>query len=174
MKGLTLHEPRASLIACGVKTIETRSRRRSQQHIGERIFIHAAKRKPTQDGLTLLTGIDPLPKGYTRHAASGVIIPDSQVGIPLGKIVAVATLSDFAQVEESNHIHQATGQPMVRAASSAARKSVYFFSDKYGDFSVGRWLWVLTDTTPVKPPLIVRGMQGFWECTHDSLDAYRV
>ena len=96
MKGLTLHEPRASLIACGIKTIETRSWRRSQQHIGERIFIHAAKRKPTQDGLALLTGIDPVPKGYTRDAASGVIIPDSQVGIPLGKIVAVATLSDFA------------------------------------------------------------------------------
>ena len=88
--------------------------------------------------------------------------------------MAVATLSDFAQVEETNHSHQATGQPMVRAASSAARKSVYFISDKYGDFSVGRWLWVLTDTTPVKPPLTTRGMQGFWECTHDSLDAYRV
>ena len=55
MKGLTLHEPRASLIASGVKTIETRSWRRSQQYIGERIFFHAAKRKPTQDGLETQT-----------------------------------------------------------------------------------------------------------------------
>ena len=174
MKGLTLHEPRASLIACGVKTIETRSWRRGQHYIGERIFIHAAKRKPTQDGLALLSGIDPLPRGYKRDAASDVIVADSQFGIPLGKIVAVATLSDFAQVEETNHIHQASGHPMVRAASSAARKSVYFFSDKYGDFSVGRWLWVLTDARPVNPPLIARGFQGFWDCALDSLDAYRV
>ena len=174
MKGLTLHEPRASLIACGVKTIETRSWRRGQHYIGERIFIHAAKRKPTQDGLALLSGIDPLPRGYKRDAASDVIVADSQFGIPLGKIVAVATLSDFAQVEETNHIHQASGHPMVRAASSAARKSVHLFSDKYGDFSMGRWLWVLTDARPVNPPLIARGFQGFWDCALDSLDAYRV
>ena len=169
MKGLTLHEPWASLIACGVKTVETRSWRRSQQYIGERIFIHAAKRRPTQDGLALLAGVDPLPQGYKRDPASGAIVPDSEVRIPLGKILAVATLSDFAQVEETNHIYQATGQPMVRAASSASMQSVYFVSDKYGDFSVGRWLWILTDVAPVKPPLIARGFQGFWECTLDSL-----
>ena len=173
MKGLTLHEPMASLIACGVKTIETRSWRGSQRYIGERIFIHAAKRKPTQDGLALLAGVDPLPEGYKRDAASDAIVPDTKVRIPLGKILAVATLSDFAQVEETNHIHQATGQPMVRAASSALMESVYFVSDKYGDFSVGRWLWVLTDVTLVKPSLIARGFQGFWECTLDSLEAYR-
>ena len=173
MKGLTLHEPRASLIACGVKTIETRSWRCSQQYIGERIFIHATKKKPTQDGLVLLADIEPLPQGYKRDAASDAIIPDSRVRMPLGKILAVATLSDFAQVEETNHTHHATGQPMVRAASSATVESVYFVSDKYGDFSVGRWLWILTDIAPVKPPLIARGFQGLWECTLDSLEAYR-
>ena len=49
MKAITLHQPWASLIAEGVKTIETRSWAPPAALWGERIAIHAATRKPTVD-----------------------------------------------------------------------------------------------------------------------------
>ena len=44
MKAITLHQPWATLIADGAKTIETRSWRPPQTLIGQRIVIHAGKR----------------------------------------------------------------------------------------------------------------------------------
>ena len=41
MKALTLHQPWASLIACGAKRIETRSWPPPKSLIGKRIAIHA-------------------------------------------------------------------------------------------------------------------------------------
>lgn len=46
MKALSLHQPWASLIAEGVKTIETRSWRAPQSMVGQRFAVHAAKRMP--------------------------------------------------------------------------------------------------------------------------------
>ena len=43
MPAISLHQPWASLIAYGVKTIETRSWRPPTKFIGQRIAIHGAK-----------------------------------------------------------------------------------------------------------------------------------
>ena len=45
MKALTLHQPWASLIAEGPKTVETRSWSAPAWVIGQRIAIHAGKRQ---------------------------------------------------------------------------------------------------------------------------------
>ena len=34
--------------------------------------------------------------------------------------------------------------------------------DPHGDFSVGRWLWLLTDVERVDPPIPARGYQKVW------------
>lgn len=44
MKAVSLWQPWASLIACGAKTIETRSWPAPRTVVGQRIAIHAAKR----------------------------------------------------------------------------------------------------------------------------------
>ena len=44
MKAISLHQPWASLIAVGIKTIETRSWAPPKALIGQRIAIHAAKK----------------------------------------------------------------------------------------------------------------------------------
>lgn len=44
MKAITLHEPWASWIAAGLKTIETRTHDRYKRLIGQRIAIHAGQR----------------------------------------------------------------------------------------------------------------------------------
>lgn len=58
MKALTLWQPWASLIALGVKTIETRSWAAPKSLIGQRIAIHASKRGLPVGGIRL-------PKKYT-------------------------------------------------------------------------------------------------------------
>ena len=54
MKAITLHEPWATLIACGAKKIETRDWAPPRSLIGERIAIHAARREPGAGNLQLL------------------------------------------------------------------------------------------------------------------------
>jgi hypothetical protein len=44
VKAITLHQPWASLIACGLKTIETRTHDRFRSLVGETVAIHAGKR----------------------------------------------------------------------------------------------------------------------------------
>ena len=62
MKAITLYQPYATLIAEGVKTIETRGRAAPQKLVGTRIAIHAAKREP--EGLIYSRGRNGFIIGY--------------------------------------------------------------------------------------------------------------
>jgi hypothetical protein len=35
--------------------------------------------------------------------------------------------------------------------------------DDFGDYSEGRWAWLLTDVKPLNPPIAARGAQGFFD-----------
>ena len=37
--------------------------------------------------------------------------------------------------------------------------------DKFGDFSIGRWLWFLEDVQRLEEPVPARGYQGIWNWT---------
>ena len=76
MKALTLHQPWASLIADGRKTIETRSWAPPRTLIGERIAIHASLKVDR-----------PLSEKW---------FPGEHV--PLGAIICTARIDDFASV----------------------------------------------------------------------------
>ena len=52
MKAITLWQPWATLIADGIKTLETRTWEPPADLIGQRIAIHAAKRPMTSEHLT--------------------------------------------------------------------------------------------------------------------------
>ena len=88
MKVLTLHQPWASLIALGVKTIETRSW--STQYRGP-LAIHAGARAPKSMfiGDYLVTGTGRLSVKKTGHGATL---------LPLGAIVATCTLVDVVPI----------------------------------------------------------------------------
>lgn len=82
MRAITLHEPYASFMACGVKTIETRH---WSTPFRGRLAIHAAK------------GIPP----YAREAMDDPVISGLMIQnginrnmLPLGSIVAVVTVID--------------------------------------------------------------------------------
>ena len=133
MKTLTLHQPWASLIADGRKTIETRSWPPPRALVGERIAIHAGKQ------------VD-MPLASEWYAGQSV---------PLGAILCTARIDDSARV--------VTGSPCWRAWWSRRRVYTRVPEDEFGDFSLGRYLWQLSAVEAVDPVVYVRGRQGLWD-----------
>ena len=145
MKALTLHQPWATLIAAGVKTTETRSWGPPKSLIGHRIALHAGKQLiKSQNGLG----------AGTWEMMNTLYGPEWSDRIPRGKIVATARLADARRVVA---LDLETGR--ARLSGSPARTVL---ADPYGDFSPGRWLWLLADVQPCNPPAPARGAQGLW------------
>jgi hypothetical protein len=145
MKAISLHQPWASLVACGTKTIETRSWPAHKSVIGERIAIHAAK---TREGKYNFLGRD-LPLNFDD--------------LPFGALVCTAVLDRCVKV---NHIWRGCyeqSSPCVLCTVSEFPMSEQFPVDRYGDFNRGRWLWILKDIQPLDRPISTPGRQGFWE-----------
>ena len=152
LKAISLHEPWASLIASGHKTLETRSWRPPKRLVGCTIAIHAAKRRPTKEDLRVLQGIDPVPEGYQRDPA-GVVSPTQTT--PFGKVLCTARLVAVWQVDSE----VMDGQ--VHGWNAAVERMLPV--DRFGDFSRGRHLWELADVTQLPCPANAVGRQGFWE-----------
>ena len=175
MKALTIRQPWASLIALGVKHIETRSWRASQSLIGQTIAIHAGKWQP-EPGNEYGTG-------WWWHDDCGdpIIVEQNptngwnQAPAPLGAIVATATLADCLPMvdyaEESHRPNPWNGKhrlwPNVRPGelwrTNPAGGPALDVSDQlpFGDFQPGRWAWMLTDVQPCDP-VPAKGKQGLW------------
>lgn len=228
MKALSLHQPWASLVALGVKTIETRSW--STSYRGP-LAIHAAKRTPEYglevgrwtvcpsyprgDELVLIgsntghvlqvktdredprlrhyvscscgwTGPrrDPIPLvEFERDKGRHLRDTDRQRSLPLGAVVATCELVDVVPIYDANHKldlawehHVAetvsSGElwlwegPSDTEAPSTGRPSWLHrdIADQrpYGDFTPGRFAWLLGDIVPLDPPVPAKGHQGLW------------
>ena len=149
MKAITLHQPWASLIAHGVKSIETRSWAPPQSLVGQRIAIHAGKNVV---GPQLLNG-------NTRQAIARLFGEEWEKDIPKGSVVATALLTDARQVGFQRYVG--------RVLASSPSYTGWIEPDPYGDFSVGRWLWILTDIQKVEPLVPALGRQGLWDWCPD-------
>ena len=130
---LTLWQPWASLIAMGAKTMETRSWRPPPMAVGGLLAIHAAK---TREGVKLVRSVEHHDIEMTMRAW---LTSDWADDIPYGEVVAVARLAGA-----------------VQCPSERVRP------DAYGDFSRGRWAWILEDIHVLKEPVSARGHQGVW------------
>lgn len=194
---LSLWQPWASLIALGVKTIETRSW--STQYRGP-LAIHAGAKKPrnvwAQEPPDLY---DPIAIDRYLEITEDVHGSGSflyQWRGPLGAIVATCTLADVVPLvglgEETAvrriEVGTAVGEPnlMLCAPDPAVTEyppevsfrfndepeagidfdaSDYYERDvtdqrPYGDFTPGRFAWLLADIVPVDPPVPFKGGQG--------------
>lgn len=143
MKGLTMTQPWASLVAMGANRIETRSWRTGYRGP---IAIHAAKAFPTQAKRLCRRW----PYEETLRAAG---YPTAE-SLPLGALIAVAELEDVIEFD-----HRSLAE--VRARS--ARGELPPHDAEFGDFSPGRFGFVLRDVRPLHPPIPARGMLGLWE-----------
>lgn len=156
MKAITIYQPQASLVALGIKTIETRPSAPPDGVLGQRIAIHAGKRKPKVPA-NMLAALDGV----------GMTLEQVQL-LPLGKVVATAVLYEAVQVESVVQRYRpaepgnVTEFAVVRSADGERRELAV---DPWGDYREGRWLWRLSDIQPVDPPVPARGKQGWWEWT---------
>ena len=154
MKAITLHQPWASLIACGLKTIETRDWPPPRAVVGERIAIHAGKRDPDS---------------WEWNDDIRLACEPWDFDIPLGVVVATARLAEVRKVTQNPRVRR--WEPDYRYVLATSRISTLDHReikiDSFGDFSLGRWLWMLTDIQRIEPPVPARGRQRLWDWCPD-------
>lgn len=136
-------QPWASLVAIGENSIETRSW--GTRHRGP-LVIHAAKGFP-RDARQLCSA-RPYREVLARHGYADAS------DLPVGAIIAVAELMDVMRFTRSSLRE-------VRARARAGELPPH--EADFGDFSPGRYGWVLGDIRALSQPVPVRGMLGVWE-----------
>lgn len=169
MKALTLHQPWASLIAVGAKTIIDRDKPTTYRG---RLLIHAA--------LTYSDRDDALEawSAYQTHV---------RVDLVLGAVIASCTLLDCVPIvgwaedppcdhltvngdvlnawayvpDDERRIWQALN-PMKRASNDGPNRDDRSDQLPFGDFTPGRFALLLDDVEAVDPPVPMKGRQGLW------------
>lgn len=142
IKCLTLLQPWASLAALNARKIETRAWR--TWYRGP-LLIHAARAFP--QSMQNLCKQEPFAKvlaeaGYT-HPRSGQVDPGR---LPLGMILAVCNLKHCVRI----------GTPGIELPPSEPERS-------FGDYTTGRYAWILSDVRPLPEPIAAHGSMGLWE-----------
>lgn len=144
MKAISLWQPWASAIAIGAKRIETRSW--STSYRGP-LAIHAASRMPDLDAMLFDYWCAVFDTGAPyAHALL----------LPRGAVVATCTLIDCIPTERVD-------ATMVRSTGSGEFGE--FVEMQLGDYTPGRFAWLLTDIKPLAEPLRRRGRQRLFTVT---------
>ena len=174
-KAITLHAPWGSLIAVGAKRIETRSWRPPAAMIGQRLLIHQGARRPTLGlqcadevsidkarSLWRLADVGGSSRGWT-----------GPIRLPLGAIVASCVLADAVPMvrftstgprDIPRHSWEPWNDGLLPPMPYLAlnndvstltlqrghRLGTLDLTDQrpYGDYSEGRWAWLLEDVKP--------------------------
>lgn len=136
MRAISLWQPWASAIPLGHKSIETRHW--STAYRGE-IAIHASKRWAPAE---------------REFAAAEHALGRLPKRLPLGAIVAVATIVDIKPTDE------------LLLTIGAVEKL-------YGNYEPGRFGWLLENVRALREPVGCTGRQSFWTLPADVVEAVR-
>jgi hypothetical protein len=143
MKALTVAQPWATLIAIGAKRIETRSW--TIRHRGP-LAIHAARAFPR------------IARDLARTSpfAEALAAGRAPLLLPRGVVIATCTLVDVLPCTTRNLV-PATGSLIAAHAAE--------HDHEFGDFTPGRFAWLLADVHPLPEPVPARGRLGLWDWT---------
>lgn len=164
MKAISLWQPWASLIAAGIKPFETRSWAPPEALIGQRIAIHAAKKIDREAAMMaedLLYGqhghdlADRIEATFSE-ASDKILGVFNMATLPIGCIVCTAKLDAAFQMGPGGTV---TARMTSRPMPECFRPRI----DAWGDYSPGRWAWLLSEVQVVNPPAPVNGRQGFFD-----------
>jgi hypothetical protein len=133
VRALTLTQPWASLVACGAKRVETRSW--STRYHGP-LAIHAARAFPPSARAACL-------RPSIARALVDAGLPGAD-DLPLGVVLAVCRLT------------------ACRLIAGAADRPPPPESE-FGDYTTGRFAWLLDAVHPLPHPVAARGRLGLWE-----------
>lgn len=151
MKTISLWQPYASLIALGEKKIETRS---WQTNYRGSLAIHATMLNPFK-------AIELIPDFIVAEMRKvlkerGVLTSSTDFRVlPRGCVVATTRLVDCVQIGGFD-----------KRKDSAYLETGYLVTGNeyhFGDYTPGRWAWILEDIQPLKEPVAAVGHQGLWE-----------
>lgn len=184
MKALTIRQPWASLIAHGVKTIETRSW--STKYRGP-LAIHAGRARPPVIDFGRWS-VPPVVDALCEWGQEGERPLLRRIDMPLGAVVTTCTLADVVPMVAPGHV------PPVNVATGEGRSilihpdgslwgnhcpdtTVFDWQDltdqlPFGDFTPGRWAYLLDRIEPVDP-IPCRGKQGLWTLPSDIEEKLR-
>lgn len=143
MKVISLWQPWASLIALGLKQIETRSWPTTYRGP---LLIHAAKKWNRE-----------LEKLWCKWMPNTAVIEQSVVAsyavrcdvVPLGAIVCQCELVDCREMD-----YKFLSIDLLGIGSK---------EEEFGDYRIGRHAWFLANVKPLKTPIPCVGRQGFFE-----------
>ena len=156
---LTLKQPYATLVADGIKTVETRSWKPPANVVGRRLAIHAAK---TTAPVELKPGLQKVMNERYPFAWPHELPPT-------GAVVATARLKSVSVVAETG-----PDDEWFRAVDAHSRKTEKFANDDLGDYSVGKHLWFLDDVIKLEDPPKIRGYQGVWTLFWNKVDDWNL
>lgn len=142
MKALSLIQPWGTLIALGEKKIETRSWKTNYRgpiliHAGKKIDKEVCKSYPFYDIL--------MPLNYHNG------------NLPTGLIIAKCDLIDCLKIE--NPIYEGgIFKPKLSNGETVMIHNEFYF----GDYSPGRFAWMLDNIEILKEPIPAKGQLGLW------------
>jgi hypothetical protein len=166
VKAITLHQPWASLVALGVKTVETRSWPAPLPMLGQPLAIHAGRTKVGYPDV-------PMEVWSPLCGSTPGLLRDDVRPLPLGAVVATCRLAACVPM-----VHLVTAMvnpesvPWPNVQLNGPDVASFVQADgactdlgpqrPYGDFRSGRWAWMLEDIVRINPPIPARGRQRVW------------
>jgi hypothetical protein len=159
MKAITLTQPWATLVAIGAKRIETRSWK--TEYRGP-LAIHAAKGYPKECArlcleepfLSVLKGAGLIQFGVWFK---------SNDDLPHGAVVATCELVACVPIDYvSRWYYPVKGEKNIGYQVPPSNDNPEF---AFGDYTPGRWAWLLNNIKPLPEPIPVKGALSLWEWT---------
>jgi hypothetical protein len=141
MKAITIWQPYASLIAVGAKRIETRSW--ATKYRGQ-LAIHAAV---ASGGYQYIGSHEHYRAALKKILFQYNLLNEKRIKLPHGAVLATCQLIDCVKIS-------------IEFAESLMSQERAF-----GDYTQGRYAWVLEDIRMLPAPVPAKGAQKLWEWT---------
>lgn len=144
MKAITITQPFATLCAIKAKRIETRGWKTDYRGP---LAIHAGKGCPSD--FIYLANTEPF---LSALKAAGYALFSN---LPRGAVVATCRLEGCKIIERNTKGWGIMGD------------QAWMLTDQeraFGDYTPGRYAWLLADVQPLAEPVPARGALGLWDC----------
>ena len=148
MKAFTVYQPYAFAIAAGLKHYETRPRRTS---IRGRVAVHAGKRDAWRTGLLESGDMPEVERVLAEVQGAG----NRAARLEYGAVIGTVEIVDCVPVEN-----------LVDSLDDRERL--------LGDYSPGRFAWVLENPVMFDEPFPARGKQGWWNWDEEEACRRRI